>query len=318
MTIYKTVKTILKQKPKSITIKGCNNPNVSDTINEKVTKEDYLDMMKRFTKYCESHHQYPSYIITKKSKIKVSFKLFSFCVGKIEKFIKNNGYLPKYCIFNKADTKNTKKTCQNAKKSTTTPISNHTNTYISSPHLTTTAQGLGQNYPWDCSCAAMQQCLYKLSGKVIKEDTLIKVGGVGTKGVGHDGINTMVAWFNKKYGTNYKIQWKNFSDLGKTRDARFLALGKLMAKPNVAVLTHIGYANSGKSKITSNSKIFGHYEVLSKISMDKKTCVALNSLGKKINANAYAGHLQTRTFEIQASFFANTPKSQAAIAIITK
>ena len=318
MNTYSKTKKILKQKPKRITIKGCSNPNVADTINEKVQKDDYLDMMKRFTSYCESHYQYPNYIITKKSKIKVSFKLFSFCVDKIEKFVKNNGYLPNYCIFDKKDTKNTTKTSQNTKKSTTTPTSNCTNPYISSPHLLTTKVGLGQNYPWDCSCAAMQQCLYKLSSKVIKEDTLIKVGGVGTKGVGHDGVNTMVAWFNKQYGTNYKIQWKNFSDLGKTRDARFLALGKLMAKPNVAVLTHIGYANSGKSKITSKSKIFGHYEVLYKISMDKKTCVALNSLGKKINANAYAGHLQTRTFETQASFFANTPKSQAAIAIITK
>lgn len=318
MTTYTIAKNLLKQKPRNIAIKGCSNPNVADTINEKVQKHEYLEMMKRFISYCESHHQYPSYIITKKSKIKVSYSLFSFCIGKIEKFQKNNGHLPNYCIFDKKDTQNAKKSSQNSKKSTVTPTSTCTNPYISSPHLTTTATGLGQEHPWDCSCNALQQAFYKLGKKKINEDTLIKVTGCGTKGVGHDGLNTAVAWHNKKYGTNYKVVWKNFSDLAETRDQRFAVLAKLICKANTAVICHIGYANSGESKITKSSKIFGHYECIDKIDTKNKTVRALNSLGKKINANAYAGHLQTRSYETQASFFANTPSGQKAICIITK
>ena len=66
--------------------------------------------------------------------------------------------------------------------------------------------------------------MYKLSGKNISEDTLLKIGGVTTSGCGHNGVNTMIVWFNKKYGTNYKVTWKNFSDLGKDRGSKFLAL----------------------------------------------------------------------------------------------
>jgi len=177
---------------------------------------------------------------------------------------------------------------------------------------------LGQKYPWSCSAHTVMQELYKLTGIKVDEDTLIKVGGVTTNGVGHDGINTMIAWFNKKYGFQLKVQWKNFSDLGETRDERFKAFAKLICKSNVAILTHIGYANAGERKITKGDKIFGHYEGLDKVNIKTKYVRALNSLGSKINANAYAGHLQDRTYETQASFFANTPGGQKALCIITK
>ena len=142
--------------------------------------------------------------------------------------------------------------------------------------------------------------------------------GVTTSGVGHEGFATAIAWFNKKYGTKYKIAWKNFSDLGDTRDKRFEALAKLLCKDNTAILTHIGYGNAGKSPITSSTKIFGHYEILDRINTKTKYVRALNSLGSKINLNAYEGHLQERTYATQASFFANTPGGQKAILIITK
>lgn len=318
MNTYHTTKKILKQKPKNIKIVSATDPSVKDTINEKIMKDDYLDMMGRFCRYCEQHRRYPNYIITKKSKTKVSLRLFTFCVLKIEKFIKENGTLPKWCIFNKGDVQNNNTNNKNDTKKPIKSTSNCANPYISAPHLLTTKTGLGQNYNWDCSANAVQQCLYKLSGKTIKEDALIKAGGVTTVGVGHQGINTMIAWFNKKYNTNYKVTWKNFSDLSTNRDGRFLALAKLLCKPNIAVLCHIGYANSGEKPITKNSKIFGHYEVLNCINVKQKKVQALNSLGNKINSHAYAGHLQWRTYETQASFFANTPHQQKAICIIQK
>lgn len=296
-----------------------------DTINnEDVLKKDYLFMVKNFLRFCEKYHRVPRFITTQKSQTKVSFELFIYCLAKIIIFLDKNNALPNYCNFNKTYKSNTATSNKTVKKednkstSKSTKTNNCVNPYTSKPHLTTTKEGLGQNYPWDCSANAVSQCLYKLSGKNISEDTLVKIGGVTTRGCGHNGINTMVAWFNKKYGTNYKVTWKNFSDLGKDRDSRFLALAKLLCKSDTAVLCHIGYANSGKEPITRNSKIFGHYEVLDKVNVKTKYVRALNSLGKKINANAYAGHLQDRTYETQASFFANTPGGQKALCIITK
>ena len=300
-----------------------NAAKFSDTISENVLKEDYLVIINNFINFCV-RNRVPAFITTQKSKTKVSFELFMYCLAKIIVFHQENKYLPNYCNFSKGYNSNTATTIKTVKKavkqstSTNTKTNNCLNPYTSKPHLTTTKEGLGQNHPWDCSANAVSQCLYKLSGKNISEDTLVKIGGVTTSGCGHNGINTMIAWFNKKYGTKYKVTWKNFSDLGKDRESRFLALAKLLCKSDTAVLCHIGYANSGKEPIIKKTEIFGHYEVLDKVNVKTKYVRALNSLGKKINANAYAGHLQDRTYEAQASYFANTPGGQKAICIISK
>lgn len=313
-----------------------NTKQHSDTINgEKVKPGDYMKMVDKFLTYCHDHNRVPSYITTIDSKTEVSFELYTYCIAKILVWYRNNKTLPNYCKFNKTDLQNTKTSTQTSKKSTTKSISaskkvvssvkktvkkitNCTNPFTSSPHLLTTGEGLGQKYPWDCSAHTVVQEIYKLTGIKLDEDTLIKVGGVTTAGVGHQGINTMIAWFNKKYGFNLKVTWKNFSDLGKTRDERFKAFAELICKPNTAILTHIGYANAGKSKVTDPKKVTGHYEGLDKVNVKTKYVRALNSLGVKINSHAYAGHLQDRTYETQASFFAHTPGNQQALCIITK
>lgn len=293
-----------------------NTQTHKDTINEKVTQKDYLKMINNFLEYCNTQKRVPSYITTINTKTRVSFELFMYCLSKIVVYYANNNTLPNYCQFNAKDITNTTSNNKTSKKTNSTSTSNCTNPYTSTPQLTTTKQGLGQNYPYSCGANSTQQALYKLSKKIIPEKTLMQIGGVTTAGVGHQGINTMIAWFNKTHNTNYKVTWKNFSDLGNDRDSRFQALAKLICKPNIAVICHIGYANSGNSPITKNSKIFGHYEVLDKINTKTKYVRALNSLGNKINNNTYAGHLQERTFETQASFFANTPGGQKALCII--
>lgn len=306
---YQKAKKLLKQKPLNIKVGRATNTNYNSNLQEKVYKEDYLDMLDRFCTYCEAYNKYPNYIMTKQSKKPSSIRLFCYCINKIEKYYKENGTLPNWCIFDYQDViKDNNATQKN---------DNYTNPYTSTPHLLTTKDGLGQEYPWDCSCNALQQALYKLSGKKIPETTLIKVTGCSTNGVGHDGINTAIAWFNKTYGTNYKIEWKNFSDLANTRDERFLELGKLICKPNIAVITHIGYANSGEKPVTSSSTVFGHYEILDKVNVKTKYVRVLNSLGVKMGTG-YTGHLQDRTYETQASYFANTPYEQKALGIITK
>ena len=50
----------------------------NDKINEKVVKQDYLDMTKRFINYSKNNKRVPSTILTKTSKTKVNFELFTF------------------------------------------------------------------------------------------------------------------------------------------------------------------------------------------------------------------------------------------------
>ena len=54
-TYYKKAKKLLKQKPKNINVKAPSNLKYNHTINEKVYKADYMDMLKRFVAYCEKH-----------------------------------------------------------------------------------------------------------------------------------------------------------------------------------------------------------------------------------------------------------------------
>lgn len=279
----------------------------TDTINaEKVQKNDYFSMLNHFMTYCRQNKRVPAYITTSKSKTKVSFELFTYCLAKIVVFYQKNKTNPNYCIMDKNDLKQVK------------PKTNCENPYTSSPHLLATKQGQGQKYPYDCSAFAVREMLYKLTRIKISEDTLIKVGGVTTAGVGHEGINTMIAWFNRKYGYKLKVEWKYFSDLGDNANARFKKFGELICKSNVGVVTHIGYAHAGERKISKGDDVIGHYEGLDKVNTKTKYVRALNSLGKKINSHAYAGHLQDRPYEVQASFFANTPANQKALCIITK
>ena len=170
------------------------------------------------------------------------------------------------------------------------------------PYLTTTGcSGMGQCTPYYCACNSLQQCFYRLTGIQVSESTLASVMGTTTAGTSHQGINTGVAWFNKKYNQNIKIVWKNFSDLGSNDSERWSALQSYINKG--AVFCHLSYRLK-----------WGHYELPKSINGNNLTI--LNSLGNKCKSPAYCGYIETRSKANQLAYMKGI--SQKSIAILTK
>lgn len=182
-----------------------------------------------------------------------------------------------------------------------TPITSNTSSLKS--YLTNTGcSGMGQCTPYYCACNSLQQAFYRLTGIHVAESTIAKVAGTTTAGTGHAGINTAVAWFNKKYGKNVKIQWKNFSDLGSTQTERFKNLQTYINRG--AVFFHLLYRNR-----------YGHYEVPKAVNTSNKTITVLNSLGSKCNSPAYCGYIENRSYKTQQSYISGI--SQKSLCILT-
>ena len=197
----------------------------------------------------------------------------------------------------KGDNNYTSSKVSNKIKVTSDPTPTPTKLYN---YLTNTGcSGMGQCNGYYCACNSLQETLYRLTGIHLAESTIASVAGTTTAGTGHSGINTAVAWFNKKYGKNVKIVWKNFSDLGNTDSERWNKLVEYTS--NGAVFTHLLYRNK-----------WGHYEPLKSVNKDNVT--VLNSLGNKCNSPAYCGYIETRSKSTQLSYMRGI--SQPSIAYL--
>ena len=289
-----------------------------DTINEKVYKDDYLIMIRNFLKFCVDHKRVPAYITTQKSKTKVSFELYFYCVAKIVDYYQKNKVLPNYCVFNHKDLQNAKTNNATAKKTNSKSTSNSQNTtrYVSQPHYTEHGcNKLGQCTPYFCGPHSVHQVLRKFGITKFSEKQIAAYAGTTSSGTSHPGINTAIAKISKATGVKLTVKWKNFSDMGKTDAERFKAIGKLLSDKNTAVLWHICYINGGES--TTGEK-FGHYEVINIINTVTSYVKALNSLGSRKADGSYTGKLQDRKYNVQAYFARNTPGNQPALCIIKK
>lgn len=277
-----------------------------DTItNEDVLKDDYLVMVRNFLSFCEKNHRVPRFITTQKSQTKVSFELFMYCLAKIIVFYQEKGYLPNYCNFNKgfnAVKQTSNKTVQKeVKKSTSNSkkTNNCTNPYKSVPY--TTKQGceeLGQNTNYYCSVSALQKCLRKFGIK-ISQKTLAEVAGVTTKGVGHPGIETAIAYVAKKYNIKLSCKWYNYSELG------LEGVAKILCQPNKDVLWHLCYRLE-----------YGHYEKVAEINTKTQILKVMNSLGNKCSSGCFCGYIEDRTNANQRLYCNSI--SQKSILVITK
>lgn len=260
-----------------------------DTINENIAKDDYKDIAKRVANYIKTNKQCPNYATTKKSKKKLRPRVFIYMFARIIVWYYNNKKtLPNYANANSGYFKST---------SSSSTKTSGLNAYMTSQGCS----GMGQCTGYYCGCNSLQQCFYRLTGIQVAESTIASVAGTTTSGTDHDGLNTAVAWFNKKYGQNIKITWKNFSDLGSSDTERWKALQNYINKG--AVFIHLLYRDQ-----------WGHYEVPKDVSSD--TCKILNSLGDSCGNGTYCGYIENRSRATEKRYIQGI--SQKSVAILTK
>lgn len=163
------------------------------------------------------------------------------------------------------------------------------------PYITVQGGGkLGQTNGSRCGPHSLMQCIYRLTGIELSEATLASVCGTTSSGTNHQGLETGLAWFNKKYGYNLKMTWKNKSDL--TWEEIQQAIN------NGALFFHLLYR-----------KQWGHYEVIKSVG---DTLTILNSLGSYCSYPAYCGYIENRSKSTQQSYINGI--SQKSVCIITK
>lgn len=261
-------------------IKPASNAS-GDNLNTKATKKEYMDMANRLIKYVDNNKQLPNYISLNGKKVKVNDYVYMF--ARILVYYDTNKAYPSYA--NLISSSFTKKTTNSGLKA-----------YLTSSGCS----GMGQCTGYYCACNSLQQSFYRLTGILVSESTIASWAGTTSSGTSHEGINTAVAKFNKKYNKNVKITWKNFSDLGSNASARWSTLQSYINKG--AVFCHLLYRNQ-----------YGHYEVPK--SVGDSNLSILNSLGNKCSSPAYCGYIETRSKSTQLSYINGI--SQKSIAILT-
>ena len=275
----------------------------SDTIDEKIMNDDYLKMINNFIHFCITNKRVPRYIITQKSKTRVSFELFLYCLCKIIVFYQNNNTLPNYCNFNKTYKSNTGSSNKTVKKedNKSTSKSTNTNIYTSSPHPTKPGcGGMGQDTSYYCGVSALQKCLFKFGIKDFSQKTLAGWAGTTTKGTSHDGIRTAVAYVNKKKGTNIKVTEKTFTEIGGWK-----GIAKVLANKNQDIIFHNKYRLK-----------YGHYEVMNQLNLSTNYTKVLNSLGDKCTNTCYCGYVEDRSSKTMKQYM--DAVSQKSLLILTK
>ena len=172
--------------------------------------------------------------------------------------------------------------------------------FILKPYITQQGGGrLGQVCGYSCGPHSLMQCIYRLTGIELSESTLMSVCGTTTSGTSHQGLATGLEWFNRKYGYNLKMTWKNKSEL---------TWGEIQTLiNNAALFFHLLYRRNGNNGA-------GHYEVPQKV--DGDSFKILNSLGSYCGYPAYCGYIETRSRSTQEYYIAGI--SQKSVCIISR
>ena len=296
------VNNLGKSLTKVPNVKKCTKAN-GKVINEKITSSDYKDQAKRILQYIKQNGKAPNFVTTVKSKTRVRPRVSIDALARAVVY-----YYEKKKLL--TVTFNSKRFKSSSKPTTTCPGPR----YTSSPHFLNQGSGyLGQTTPSRCGPHSVRQSIKKF-GIDISESTLASwAGTVEGSGTDHEGINTAIAMAAKKAGVKIDVEWKNFSELGSNDAARFKALGELLCQKNVAAFLHILYSGAGDYYDPDDE--CGHYEPLDRVNTETKYVRALNSLGSR-DGYGYYGHLQDRTFNLEAQYISGI--SQKSVCILRK
>lgn len=238
--------------------------------NSKVKKEDYVNIAKKYVSFIEKNKRTPNYATMHGKKIAITLLIFEF--ARIVIYYNNKKKLPTSCTFDSAHV-----------RGTTTAVEKVASV---KKHGHATAHGcdnMGQNTDYYCGVHSLQEVFRNLTGVVVPQSIIAGWAGTTTDGTGHNGIDTAIEMFNKKYSKNLKGKWYNFSDLG------WGGLDKIIKSNNQDLIIHSCY------RLT-----YGHYEVINSIK-DNYSLVQ-NSLGNYCENGCHCGYVEERTHSTFKSY----------------
>lgn len=252
---------------------------VGDKVKMRIPKNDYVKLAKDLIYFVEKKNRMRNYLDYKGKRIRC--RLYVYMFSKILVYYAEHKELPNYVdinyrVFYKPEVKKLYD-------------------YLTDEGCS----GMGQCTPYYCGPNSLQQCFYRLTGIHVSESTIAEIVGTTSDGSDHDGLNTAVAWFNREYNKNIKINWYNFNDLGSNDNERWSKMSSLIKEG--AVFCHLLYRDE-----------WGHYEVPKSIGDDLEI---LNSLGDYCDYPAYCGYIETRSKSTQKRYIQGI--SQKSIAVLS-
>ena len=247
-----------------------------DKVKFKIPKSDYLKLAQNLITFVEKKNRMPNYLTYQGKRIRC--RLYVYMFSKILAYFNDHKQLPSYVNIDY--------------KAFYPP-----KTYKKYGHSTKYGcDEMGQNNGYYCGCHSLQEVFRNLTGKVIKQSTIASVAGTTTDGTDHEGLNTAVAWFNKNYGFNLKVEWKNFNELG------WNGIKKIIESNNQDCIIHNLYRNQ-----------WGHYEVINKVTDDNIR--VQNSLGDYGCGSCYCGYVEDRSPSEFRSYISGI--SQKSVMVVT-
>lgn len=258
-------------------------------INMDLNESEYKTLAKHTINWIDERGVAPNY--TLHGKYMVSIRLQVYCYAKIIVWYdEHSNTLPLQCLFNNGVFKSTKSSSSSSSKSSSTSTSGKYGHAKKSG-----CDNMGQNTGYYCGVHSLQEVIRNLYNIVIPQSTLASWCGTTTSGTSHQGLETGVAKFNKKYNKNLKVQWKNFSELG------WSGIKKIIDSKNQDCIIHNLYRNQ-----------WGHYEVINNVSSN---ITVQNSLGSSCGS-CYCGYIEYRTQSEFRSYINGI--SQKSIMILTR
>lgn len=270
---------------KKINVGGASGPT-GDRCNRQVVTSTYQNMARKCVEDIQKEKKLPNFV-TIDGKQRCSIILFMLQLSKIVKAYKEKNKLPGKILINSNDLKKPEPKPVFKKYGRSTQIG---------------CDNRGQNNGVYCGPHMVQEIIRNLTGKVILQSTLASVIGTTSAGSSHNGINTAFAWFNKTYGYNLKVEWKNFSEVG------WNGLKKLLESNNQDAGLHEAYRRR------TDFEGYGHYTNFDKIY--ENSVDVHNSLGDQCSQGCYCGYTENRS-KSEAKYYLDGI-SQKSVLIVTR